>query len=308
MENILISLFPIFLLIILGYILKKLSFPSLEFWEYSDKFTYYILFPALFVFKLSTAKLTNIDGFSFIIALFLAIFLMSIILIFFSKIFFSFSGSSFTSIYQGVIRFNSYVFLALSDVVFGDKGLVLAALLMTFAIPLINILCILIFSIYTANTKITLASLLKLIIKNPLIVSCIIGGLFNFFDIRLFLPFEKTLQLLGSAALPLGLLSVGVGLHIAHIKEIKSELFIALFFKLTLFPIVMFLVARFFTLDYETTAFLVLFAALPTASSSYILARELGGDLKLMSAIISLQTIISIFSISILYLYLIYRP
>ncbi len=302
MENILISLVPIFLLIIIGYILKKFTFPSLEFWEYSDKFTYYILFPALFIFKLSTAKITNIDGISFVFALFCAIFILSAILIIFSKIFFSFSGKSFTSIYQGVIRFNSYVFLALSGVIFKDDGLVLAALLMTFAIPLINILCILIFSIYTTNNKIRLNSILSLIIKNPLIVSCIIGGFLNFFDIRLFLPLEKTLQLLGGAALPLGLLSVGVGLHIEHIKEIKSELFVSLFFKLVLFPIVMFFIAGFFALDYKTTAFLVLFSALPTASSSYILARELGGDLKLMSAIISLQTIVSIFSISVLLL------
>ncbi len=302
MENILLSLVPIFLLIMFGYVLKKLSFPSLEFWEYSDKFTYYILFPALFIFKLSTAKITDIDSISFVSALFCAIFLMSIILILFSKIFFSFDGKSFTSIYQGTIRFNSYVFLALSGAIFKDNGLVLAALLMTFVIPLINVLCILIFSIYTANSKITLKSLFKLIMKNPLIISCIIGGLLNFFGIRLSLPIEKTLQLLGGAALPLGLLSVGVGLHVEHIKKLKSELFVALFFKLLLFPIVMFFVAKFVGLDYTTTAFLVLFAALLTASSSYILARELGGDLKLMSAIISLQTIVCIFSISVLLL------
>ncbi len=304
MENILLSLVPIFLLIMLGYVLKKLSFPSLEFWEYSDKFTYYILFPALFIFKLSTAKITNINGISFISALFCAIFLMSIILILFSKIFFSFEGKSFTSIYQGTIRFNSYVFLALSGTIFKDNGLVLAALLMTFVIPLINILCILIFYIYTANNKITLKSLFKLILKNPLIISCVIGGLLNFFDIRLSPPIEKTLQLLGGAALTLGLLSVGVGLHVKHIKQIKSQLFVALFFKLILFPIVMFFTAKFFALEYKTTAFLVLFAALPTASSSYVLARELGGDLKLMSAIISLQTIVCMFSISVLLLVL----
>ncbi len=300
MENILLSLSPIFILISLGYFLKRINFPSLEFWQHSDKFTYYILFPALFIFKLSTAKINNIDGFIFISSVFLTIFLLSIFLIVFSKLFFSFEKRAFTSIYQGSIRFNSYVFLALSDIVFGDKGLILAALLMTFVIPLINILCILIFSIYTGNTKLSLKSFIRLLFKNPLIVSCVIGGLLNFFDIRLFSPIERTLELLSSAALPLGLLSVGVGLYIVHIKEVKLELFISLLFKLILFPILMFFIARLFSLEYETTIFLVLFASLPTASSSYILARELGGDLKLMSAIITAQTITSIFTISIL--------
>ncbi|AXH16181.1 AEC family transporter [Malaciobacter mytili] len=298
METILVALLPVSFLIFLGYLFKRIEFPSIEFWQYADKFTYYVLFPALLVYKLSTASLNEIDGFAFISSSILTLIFITIFLMLLSKFLFLFDGKAFTSIYQGAIRFNTYVFLALTDAIFGDSGLVLAALLMTFMIPIINVFCISIFSIYAASSKITVISFIKSIIKNPLILGCIFGGLLNYFGISLYAPIEKTLGILSSAALPLGLLSVGVGLHIKHIKEVKLELFSSLFTKLALFPTFIFFIGQAFGIQGQALAILVLFGSMPTASSSYILARELGGDLKLMSTIITAETLVSIFTIS----------
>ena len=298
MQNILLALLPIFLLIALGYFFKRIKFPNEEFWQYADKFTYYVLFPSLLVYKLSTASLENIDGFNFILTALLSILMLSVILIIIDKFAFFFEGSAFTSVYQGSIRFNTYVFLALTDAIYGDGGLVLAALLMTFLIPSINVFCIGIFSMYASSDKVTFFSLIKSIVTNPLIIACVIGGALNYFDITIVAPLEKTLAILSSAALPLGLLSVGVGLHIAHIKEVKLELFSAVFLKLALLPVIIFSMALSLGVTGLPLLILTLFGAMPTASSSYILARELGGDLKLMSAIITVQTLLSIVSIS----------
>ncbi|MGB0990315.1 MAG: AEC family transporter, partial [Halarcobacter sp.] len=153
MQNIIEALLPIFFLIILGYFFKRIKFPNEEFWASSDKFTYYVLFPALLIYKLSTASLEGIDGFNFILSAFLTMLILTLALMLFNRFVKKFKGDSFTSIYQGAIRFNTYVFLALVDAIFGDSGLVLAALLMTFMIPLINIFCISIFSIYAASNK-----------------------------------------------------------------------------------------------------------------------------------------------------------
>lgn len=298
MQNILLALLPIFLLIALGYFFKRIKFPNEEFWQYADKFTYYVLFPALLVYKLSTASLENIDGFNFILTALLTILMVTIMLMIIDKFAFFFEGSAFTSVYQGSIRFNTYVFLALTDAIYGDGGLILAALLMTFLIPSINVFCIGIFSMYASSDKVTFSSLVKSIVKNPLIIACVLGGALNYFDITLVSPLEKTLAILSSAALPLGLLSVGVGLHIAHIKEVKLELFTAVFFKLALFPVIIFSMSLSLGVTGLPLLVLTLFGAMPTASSAYILARELGGDLKLMSAIITVQTLLSILSIS----------
>lgn len=299
MQSILLALFPIFLLISLGYFFKRIKFPNEEFWQYADKFTYYVLFPSLLVYKLSTASLDGIENFDFVYTALITIAAVTAVLYIANKTIFFFSGPEFTSVYQGSIRFNTYVFLALTDAVYGDSGLVIAALLMTFLIPSINIFCIFIFSIFVSNDKITFLSLFKSIVTNPLILACALGGGLNYFEISLFAPFEKTLAILSSAALPLGLLSVGVGLHIAHIKEVKLELFSSVFLKLAIFPVIIFFTGMSMGVSGIQLAVLVLFGAMPTASSSYILARELGGDLKLMSAIISLQTLLSIFTISV---------
>lgn len=299
MENILEALIPIFLLILLGYGFKRIKFPDDAFWPYADKFTYYVLFPSLLVYKLSTANLSDIDGFAYVSSALIALVIVSLALMLFNKMAL-FEGKAFTSIFQGATRFNTYVFLALVDALFGDGGLVLAAFLITFLIPIINILCISIFSLYAASSKITVMSFTKSIVKNPLIVACVLGGAINFFGVNLTTPVLKTLSVLSSAALPLGLLSVGVGLHLSHIKEAKMELLTSMFFKLAIFPAVIFFVAKAMGVEGLALSVLVVFGAMPTASSAYILARELGGDLKLMSSIVTLETIVSIVTLSVL--------
>lgn len=300
MQNIIEALLPIFFLIILGYFFKRIKFPNEEFWASSDKFTYYVLFPALLIYKLSTASLEGIDGFNFILSAFLTMIVLTLALMLFNRFVKKFKGDAFTSIYQGAIRFNTYVFLALVDAIFGDSGLVLAALLMTFMIPLINIFCISIFSIYAASNKITVKSFMLSIVKNPLIMGCVVGGFLNFFGITLFTPLEKTLGILSSAALPLGLLSVGVGLHLSHIKEAKLELILAIIVKLIVYPLAIYFIGQALGITGLALLVLVVFGSMPTASSAYILARQLGGDLKLMSAVITMQTLLSILSISVI--------
>ncbi|MGB3751008.1 MAG: AEC family transporter, partial [Arcobacteraceae bacterium] len=108
------TLTPIFLLILLGYFFKHLKFPDEDFWKHLDKFNYFVLFPALLVYKLSTADIHDIISFDFIIVAALALFVVSVLIMVLNKIM-KFENSSFTSIYQGAVRFNTYVFLALTN-------------------------------------------------------------------------------------------------------------------------------------------------------------------------------------------------
>ena len=81
MQTILLALLPIFALISLGYFFKRIKFPNEEFWPYADKFTYYVLFPSLLVYKLSTASLDNVDGFAFVGSALIALVFVTIIFI-----------------------------------------------------------------------------------------------------------------------------------------------------------------------------------------------------------------------------------
>uniref|UniRef100_UPI004048419B AEC family transporter n=1 Tax=Aliarcobacter sp. TaxID=2321116 RepID=UPI004048419B len=292
MEHIFSALIPVFALILIGYFFKKIKFPSHEFWPQADKLTYYVLMPSLLIFKLSNASLDSQNSLGFIAAALLAIFFTMIILMFINKIKPS-DASAFTSIVQGGIRFNTYVFLALAGSIFGNDGLILSAIILTFAIPFINILCITIFALYMNNEKLNFIYLLKSIITNPLIIACVIGGSINFIGLEIPIVLNNTLEILSKAALPMGLLSVGFGLVIKEIKSSKSEVIISSFAKHLIMPILIFTFGKYFGLNDMMISILVLFAVLPTAPSSFILARQLGGDIGLMSSIITIQTLIS---------------
>lgn len=293
MIHIFTALIPIFSLIMIGYFLKKIKFPSYEFWPQADKLTYYILMPSLLIYKLSNANLSSVNSFNFVLTAILTITIILFILMLINK-FFRTSDDAFTSVVQGGIRFNTYVFLALADSIFGDTGLVLAVILMTFVIPFINILCISIFALYVSENRLTFTYLLKSIVTNPLIMACLIGGGINYIGIEVPIIVDKILAILSSAALPLGLLSVGFGLVIKEINSSKNEIFNSNFAKLVLTPIIMFFIAKFFELDNQMISILVIFAVLPTAPSSFVLARQLGGDVRLMSSIITVQTLLSV--------------
>lgn len=287
------SLIPIFSLILIGYFFKKINFPSNDFWSQADKLTYYILMPTLLIFELSNAKIDLKDSLGFIGATFLAIILTTFILIWLNK-FKSINPSSFTSVVQGGIRFNTYLFLALTSSIFGKEGLILSAILLAFTIPFLNILCITIFAVYMKNKKLDFLYLIKSIITNPLIIACFIGGAINFLDIKLPIALNNTLAILSKGALVLGLLSIGFSLVIKDINSFKYELLLSSLAKFLILPISIFAFGNYFELKSEMISILVLFAVLPTAPSAFILARQLGGNVSLMSSIITIQTLLSV--------------
>jgi len=298
LEHITAALLPIFCLIFIGYFFRKIQFPSDGFWPSADKLTYYILMPSLLIYKLSQAQLGELDGVNIVLTGAIGIMLAAVMLIFLN-IKLKMDGAAFTSVMQGGIRFNTYVFLALSASLFGDDGLVLSALLITFAIPLLNIICIMVFAVFVSESQLSLKGVVKSIVTNPLIVACFIGGSINFIGLTVPIFMEKTLQILSSAALPMGLLSVGVGLQLKGLKHNKNELFIASSLKLFLLPLMTYGVGILIGLNALALSVVVIFSAMPTAPSAFVLARQLGGDVKLMSAIITLQTLLSIVTIAV---------
>lgn len=298
MEVILSSIFSIFFIIFLGYIFKKISFPSKDFWPLADKLTYFIMMPALLIYSLKSAKLDLLE-FSTIATLLLAIVCTSIFLIILNKISPT-NNPSFTSIMQGGTRFNTYIFLALSAAIYGEFGLVLSSIILSFVIIFLNILNVSIFILYIKDENITnsksridIKYFLKSIFKNPLIIACIIGISINYLKIPIPLVVDNSLKILSSTALALGLLSIGNALVLENFKQMLKDIFVSSFAKFLIFPLFTYIFILIFDIDKQTASILMLFALMPTATSAFILARQLGGDTKLMSAIITVQTLIS---------------
>lgn len=290
MNYVLNALLPICFIIFTGYAFKHAKFPSVDFWPKMDKFTYYVLMPCLLVYELAVAKIDLTHTVNLVFSSLSGIFLILVILILLNMIL-HFENRAFTSIVQGGIRFNTYVFLALVNAVYGDKGLVLAAIVMAFAIPFINILCISIFAIYLRDGNFSLRAFFKTILTNPLIGACAIGGLINASGIEMPIFILKSISIVSHAALPMGLLSVGVGLELKYLKHAKKELVVSTVAKLVLFPMVAYGLSHIFGLEGMSLSIAIIFASMPTATSSHILARELGGDVSLMASITTLETL-----------------
>ena len=290
MNYVLGALLPICLIIFAGYAFKHAKFPSTDFWPKMDKFTYYVLMPCLLVYELAVAKIDLTYTVNLVLTSLGGIFSILVILVLLNKML-HFENRAFTSIVQGGIRFNTYVFLALVNAVYGNEGLVLAAIVIAFAIPFLNILCISVFAIYLREGKFSLSSFFKTIIKNPLIGACAIGGFINATGIEMPLFLLKSIAIISHAALPMGLLSVGVGLELKYLKHAKKELVVSSVAKLVLMPMIAYGFSLLFGIVGMSLSIAIIFASMPTATSSHILARELGGDVSLMASITTLETL-----------------
>ncbi len=292
------ALIPVFALILLGGGLRYLRFPGEEFWRGAERITYYLLFPSLLFLKLSTAVTWGVQLHS-ITLLLLGMLLLVTMLIVLTGYIFNISGATFTSLYQGGIRFNTYVGLAVVSGLSGDDGLAIAAMVVGVMIPAINMLCISVFAYMGGNTRRSVSSIVTMVITNPLILACAAGLLWNSLDWEIPGLVISVLELLSAAALPLGLLAVGAGVHIGALRHASIPFFLSSAIKLFVMPTLAYILCLATGQEASVTVVIVIIASLPTASSAYILARELGGDSQLMAAIITGQTLLAMVSMPV---------
>lgn len=296
------ALGPVFLVLLLGLLLKRLAFPSADFWPQLERLVYFFLFPAMLVSRLAVADFSGLDVGRVLLAVLLLLTVMTLITLALRR-WLSRDGSEFTSVFQGALRFNTYVALATSAELFGSLGLALAAVIMALMIPLLNLLCVLVFAIYAGDRRSSIGDTLLTVIKNPLILACLLGLLLNLTGIGLPGWSQPVMEILARAALPLGLLAVGVALNLSALRSAGKPLLLSSALKLLLMPLLAVGLSQLLGLQVQEQAVLVLFAAMPTATSAYILSRQLGGDAPLMAAVITAQTLAAMLTLPlVLYL------
>lgn len=290
MSDIAGALGPVFLLILFGVLLRRIGFPGESFWPQAERLTYYVLFPAMLIYKLAIADVGNTPLLPTLVSI-LFMLLGGSTLLYLLRRQVASNGPAFTSVFQGGIRFNTYIGMACADALYGDAGLVAAAVVVAIMIPLVNLLCVLSFHLTLHRGNLGPFSVFKSLVSNPLILGCLVGIALNQTGIGLPGWSKNTFALLGSAALPLGLLAVGVALEIRAIHGAWKELISASLFRFLLLPLLMLAAIHWLTPPLLNSQVLLLFASLPTASSAYILARQLGGDTTLMANTITVQTL-----------------
>ena len=295
-ETIIAALVPIFVLIALGHVLYRFRFPGENFWPQLERLVYYVFLPALLVEKLGGAPLDPVRIAPVALAVVLTLAAISVVVLVLRRVI-PVDGPAFTSVYQGAIRFNTYLGLAVAMAVYGAVGVATAALALAFLVPLVNVLSVAVLTRY-AGGQASAGTVLLGIARNPLILACVVGMALNGSGVGL--PFDgSVLNIIGRAALPLGLMTVGAGLRLKMDWGQGAAIAWSSVFKLVAMPLLAFAAARLVGLTTLEMQMLVLFAALPTATSAYILARLLGGDHTLVASILTVQTLLSVVTLSV---------
>jgi len=293
--NIVSTIIPIFSVIILGWLARWKGFIQQEFLEPANRLVYYLAIPALIFRAISKASLkTQFDVMVLVITLFSAVVIFAFAwgMGFLLRLRLGQLGTFIQTTFHGNL---GYIGLAIAFYLLGNEGFVRASIIAGFLIILQNFLSVISLQFNSDDISVKgnkLYIVLK-ILGNPVILSALAGILFSLSGLKMPLVIDRSLHILGGLALPMALLIIGASLsfelmQLRILRVISSSLL-----KLILLPGIGFLLYRIFGIAVQDYLPALILLASPTATITYVMAREMGGDVDFAVAAISTSTLIS---------------
>ncbi|WP_438996089.1 AEC family transporter [Candidatus Puniceispirillum sp.] len=288
------TILSVLLLVVVGHLIKMRAFVPVSFWDGLSKICYWILFPGLLFNLTSTASLSAAFILPFSLTLLIAASVM-VVYGFLAGRLIGANGPATSSLVQAGLRHNGFLMLAFVQGAFGVAALEIGAIAVAVLVPISNIFAvIIIFLLRDGDQDANLGRAITAeLARNPLMGAIILGGIVNVLSIPVPSFIFGAADILGSAALPMLLLCVGASIRISALRAHSAALVLAVLAKLLVLPVVMMLVGMALGLDKDVLLVLVVLAVAPTATSSFTLAQELGGDAPLMAEIITVQTLVA---------------
>ena len=283
-------LLPDFLLIVVGFLVCRFTALDRPVWNAAERLVYWLLFPVLLFTAIVRSPLNpaaslglGLGGWAVVGAGFaLATALRRLPGV---------DPRLQASGAQVSFRFNSYVALALAERIGGSEGVAAIALLVALCVPLCNLGAV--WSLARHGGQNTLRELLH----NPLILATVAGLVANLAGLRLPAPVDTVLGRIGAAALPLGLMAVGAGLELGGLQKAFWLATALLGIRHLLLPLIGLGLGALLALPSGQAQILVAFAALPTASSCYVLAARMGGDGPYVAGLVTASTLLGMASV-----------
>lgn len=277
---------PDVLLVLIGWLLFRTQWLSREFFNHTEKLVYYIFFPALLFYSvtqnpLNLQQITTLGLASWLLVL------GGIAVSFLAFPILRPADHKYHSIAQCCYRFNTYIALSISMAVGSHAGLGIMAIYVALTVPVVNFA-----AVYTLAQN-NQSRVLSAVLKNPLIISTLAGFAWNTTGIELAAPINTTLSRLGASALPLGLICVGASLSLQAIHGAKILISWVTATRLLVMPILALLINLWLPLAPLEKQMLLLFACVPPATASYVLAVRMGGDGQLVALTLSISTVLA---------------
>jgi len=295
MMNIVTTIIPIFVIIILGWLARVCGFIRAEFISPANRLVFYLAIPAMVFRSVSKASLNSqFDARVVILAL------LSVCIVFGIAWILAGRGALPRS-QRGTFVQNSfhgnigYIGLAVSLYYLGREGFARASILAGFLMILQNLLAVIALQVHAPHNSASKNRWLPAlkIAGNPIILSALAGILVSLTAFPVPLVLGRCLDILSDLAVPLALLIIGASLSFDMVQsKLKAVLSCGLL-KLILLPAIGFILYRLFNVMPQDYLPGIILLASPTASVSYVMAREMHGDSDFAVAAISLNTLLS---------------
>jgi malonate transporter and related proteins len=283
-------LLPDFLLIALGFLICRYTPLDRTVWSAAERLVYWLLFPVLLFHAIVKSPIAPAATLGLAAAA-LAVVGCGVVLAYALRWWPGIDHRRHASGLQVAFRFNSYVALALAERLGGAQAVTLIALVIALAVPLCNAAAVWALARHGGQ------SLGRELATNPLILSTLAGFAANLAGLQFPEALDTTLKRIGQGALPLGLMAVGAGLQLTGLHAGRGLAAALLGIRHVALPLVAIALAALLALPPAQALVLVVFAALPTASSCYVLAVRMGGDGPYVAALITLSTLLGMLSL-----------
>ena len=293
--NIVSTIVPIFIVIFLGLVAKQRGFFSSDFLGQANRLVYYFAIPAMIFNSISKATLRTQFSLSVIMISLFALLLITAIAWKASRVMNLVPSSQGTFIQSSFHGNLGYIGLAVAFYYLGDSGLARAAIIAGFVMILQNILAVIALQYHGQDSKgrTSITATLKTTMSNPVILSALAGIIFSLSGLQMPLIIDRALTIIKGMALPMALLIIGASLSFEKFKPRFWPVMVSCFLKVMVTPAIGLILFKLFSIDPSDYLPGLIILASPTATLTYIMAKEIGGDSDFAVAAISISTIFS---------------
>lgn len=280
---------PIFILLILGYITRRLKMADKKTFDNINKLIFNIFLPVLLfynIYKTESFSIFDMKLIIFVLVTILCIFILGYPLV----LLLSKDDRKRGVILQAMFRSNYAILgIPLVGYICGDKDSGLASLLVAFIIPAFNVLAVVSLERFRGG-RVSIKKTLFGIMKNPLIISCILGMVFLLSGIKLPSVVEKSVKDISSVASPLAIFVLGASFTFSSLKGYVRELCISVSLRLVVVPLLAVAAAILLGFRGEALACILIVFGAPVAVSSFAMTQQMGGDDTLAGHIVVISS------------------
>lgn len=302
MENLIFSLnatIPIFLMMLLGMLFRKLGWMDEVFAAKMNKFVFLVPLPVLLFEQLATVDFSEVWDIKFILFCFvvtaISITISTLISLLWKDR--SIKGEFIQATYRSSAALLGIAFI---QNIYGTAGM--APLMIIGSVPLYNIMAVVVLSVFKPGNnsfdKALVKKTLKGIATNPIIIGIVAGFVWSALKLPMPSILHKTVSSISATATPMGLMSMGATFEMKKATSKMKPTLVAVFMKLVGFCVVFLPMAALLGFRNEEMIAILVMLGSATTVSCFVMARNMGHEGTLSSGVIMMTTLLSAFTLT----------